>query len=65
MRVFARGASGAAGARLVPRLIGHGQEVTGTSRSSGNAGRVRALGAEPIMLGQQPGRVRRRVPGGS
>ena len=50
MRVFVAGASGAIGTRLVPRLIERGHEVIGTSRSPQNAERVRALGAEPIVL---------------
>ena len=51
--------------RLVPRLIDHGQKVTGSYRSSGNAERARALDAEPITLDQQPARVRRRTAGSS
>jgi nucleoside-diphosphate-sugar epimerase len=50
MRVLVVGASGAIGARLVPQLMDRGHEVIGTFRSAGNAGRVRALGAEPIAL---------------
>ena len=50
MRVLVAGASGAIGTRLVPQLIDRGHEVIGTSRSPGNAERVRALGAEPIVL---------------
>jgi len=50
MRVFVAGASGAIGTRLVPQLIERGHDVIGTSRSAGNAERVRALGAEPIAL---------------
>jgi nucleoside-diphosphate-sugar epimerase len=50
MRVFVAGASGAIGTRLVPQLIAAGHEVIGTYRSSGNADRLRALGAEPIAL---------------
>jgi len=50
MRVFVAGASGAIGTRLVPQLIDRGHEVIGTFRSPGNAGRVRALGAEAIAL---------------
>ena len=42
--------SGAIGTRLVPMLLERGHEVVGTSRSPGNAERVRALGAEPIVL---------------
>jgi 2-alkyl-3-oxoalkanoate reductase len=50
MRVFVAGASGAIGTRLVPQLIDRGHEVIGSSRSTRNADRVRALGAEPIVL---------------
>ena len=50
MRVFVAGASGAIGTRLVPQLIDRGHEVIGTSRSPGNAERIRALGAEPMTL---------------
>jgi nucleoside-diphosphate-sugar epimerase len=34
----------------VPRLIEQGHEVLGTSRSAQSAGRLRALGAEPVVL---------------
>jgi nucleoside-diphosphate-sugar epimerase len=50
MRVFVAGASGAIGTRLVPQLIDRGHDVIGTSTSPGGAERVRALGAEPIVL---------------
>jgi 2-alkyl-3-oxoalkanoate reductase len=50
MRVFVAGASGAIGTRLVPQLIDRGHDVVGTSRSPGNAERVRALGAEAVTL---------------
>jgi 2-alkyl-3-oxoalkanoate reductase len=50
MRVFVAGASGAIGTRLVPQLIDRGHEVVGTARSPGNAERLRALGAQPIVL---------------
>ena len=50
MRVFVVGASGAIGTRLVPQLVQHGHEVVGTVRSPGNAERVRALGARPVVL---------------
>jgi 2-alkyl-3-oxoalkanoate reductase len=50
MRVFLVGASGAIGARLVPQLIQAGHEVIGTHRSPDHAGRLRALGAEPVLL---------------
>lgn len=50
MRVLLIGAGGAIGTRLVPQLADRGHEVIGTSRSSGNAARLRALGAEPLEL---------------
>jgi nucleoside-diphosphate-sugar epimerase len=50
MRVFVAGASGAIGTRLVPQLIDRGHEVIGTSRSPASAERVRALGAQPLVL---------------
>ena len=50
MRVLLTGASGAIGTRLVPQLIDRGHDVTGTSTSTGSAERVRALGAEAIVL---------------
>jgi nucleoside-diphosphate-sugar epimerase len=50
MRVFLAGATGAIGSRLVPQLVERGHEVTGTSRSEEKAGRLRAQGAEPVVL---------------
>jgi nucleoside-diphosphate-sugar epimerase len=50
MRVFVAGASGAIGTRLVPQLISRGHEVIGTSRTPSGAERVRALGAEPVIV---------------
>ncbi len=50
MRVFVAGASGAIGGRLVPQLIERGHEVTGTSRSPEKAERLRAQGAEAVVL---------------
>jgi 2-alkyl-3-oxoalkanoate reductase len=50
MRVLVVGASGAIGVRLVAQLAERGHEVTGTFRSPGHAGRVRAAGAEPVAL---------------
>jgi 2-alkyl-3-oxoalkanoate reductase len=62
MRVFVAGASGAIGTRLVPQLIQAGHDVIGTYRSEGNAGRVQALGAEPVALDLlDRGAVRRAV----
>jgi len=50
MRVFVAGATGAIGTRLVPLLVERDHEVIGTSRSPERADRVRALGAEPVVL---------------
>jgi nucleoside-diphosphate-sugar epimerase len=50
MRVLVIGGSGAIGSRLLPQLAGRGHEVIASSRSAGQAGRLRALGAEPIAL---------------
>jgi 2-alkyl-3-oxoalkanoate reductase len=50
MRVFLTGASGAIGTRLVPQLIEAGHEVIGTCRAPENADRLRALGAQPVVL---------------
>jgi nucleoside-diphosphate-sugar epimerase len=50
MRVLVAGASGAIGARLVPQLVAKGHTVVGTSRTPEKADRLRALGAEPVML---------------
>ena len=62
MRVFVAGASGAIGTRLVPQLIERGHEVIGTSTSPGRATRVRAFGAEPIVLDLlDPGTVRKAI----
>jgi hypothetical protein len=47
------------------QLIDHGHKVTRIYRSPRNAERVRALGAEPIALDQQPAGVWRRIVGGS
>ncbi len=50
MRVLVAGASGAIGTRLVPQLIQHGHEVLGTTTSARGLERLRALGAEAIVL---------------
>jgi hypothetical protein len=62
MQIFA---GGAGGARLVPQLIGHEQQVIRNYRSPGNAERIGMLGAGPITLVQPPARVWRRVAGSS
>jgi 2-alkyl-3-oxoalkanoate reductase len=50
MRVFVAGASGAIGTPLVRQLVERGHSVIGTSRSPESAERVRAMGAEPVVL---------------
>lgn len=50
MRVLVVGATGVIGTRLVPQLVERGHEVIGTSRSPERAGRLHALGGEPIVL---------------
>src|SRR6266545_3131 len=50
MRVFVAGATGAIGTRLVPQLVERGHEVIGTSRSTDKAERLRAQGAEPVVV---------------
>jgi 2-alkyl-3-oxoalkanoate reductase len=50
MRVLVAGATGAIGTRLVPQLIDAEYEVVGTSTSAAGADRVRAVGAEAIVL---------------
>ena len=50
MRVLVIGAGGAIGARLVPQLVARGHEVVATSRTEEKTGRLRALGAVPVVL---------------
>jgi len=50
MRVLVAGASGVIGTRLVTQLIDAQHEVVGTSTSAAGADRVRALGAEALVL---------------
>lgn len=50
MRVFVAGATGAIGARLVPRLVERGHEVIGSSRSPERARDLRKQGATSIVL---------------
>jgi 2-alkyl-3-oxoalkanoate reductase len=50
MRVFVAGASGAIGARLVPKLVERGHDVYGSSRSPEKSDQLEALGAEPVVL---------------
>jgi 2-alkyl-3-oxoalkanoate reductase len=50
MRVFVAGASGAIGQHLLPALTAQGYQVTATTRTPSKAGRLRALGAEPVIV---------------
>ena len=50
MRVFVTGATGALGWHLVPALVAAGHEVTATTRTPGKAGRLREVGAEPVVV---------------
>jgi nucleoside-diphosphate-sugar epimerase len=49
MRIFVAGATGVLGTGLVPLLVCAGHDVTGMTRSSDKADRLRELGAEPIV----------------
>jgi nucleoside-diphosphate-sugar epimerase len=50
MRVFVAGATGALGRHLVPKLVAAGHQVTATTRTPGKVGRLRAAGAEPVVV---------------
>ena len=50
MRVFVGGASGALGRHLVPGLVAAGHQVTATTRTPAKLARLRAAGAEPVVL---------------
>jgi nucleoside-diphosphate-sugar epimerase len=50
MRVFVTGATGVLGVHLVPGLVAAGHEVTATTRTPGKMERLRAAGAEPVLL---------------
>ena len=49
MRIFVAGATGVIGVRLVPLLVSAGHQVAGMTRSPGKEGRLRELGAEPVV----------------
>jgi UDP-glucose 4-epimerase len=49
LRVFLAGASGVLGSRVLPLLVADGHVVAGMTRSAGNADRLAALGAEPVV----------------
>jgi nucleoside-diphosphate-sugar epimerase len=50
MRVFVAGATGAIGRRLIPRLVASGHHVTATTHTQAKADRLRALGADPVVV---------------
>jgi nucleoside-diphosphate-sugar epimerase len=50
MRVFLAGASGAIGQRLVPQLVARSHQVTATTRSADKVERLRAQGADPVVV---------------
>jgi nucleoside-diphosphate-sugar epimerase len=50
MRVFLAGGAGAIGRPLVERLVAGGHEVTATTRTAERAERLRAKGAEAVVL---------------
>jgi 2-alkyl-3-oxoalkanoate reductase len=50
MRVFVAGAAGAVGQQLLPLLAAQGHQVTAATRSPAKAGRLRELGAEPVVV---------------
>ena len=50
MRVFVAGASGAIGRQLLPQLAAGGHQVTASTRNPAKAERLRALGAEPVVV---------------
>ncbi|HEY6895612.1 MAG TPA: NAD(P)-dependent oxidoreductase [Rhodanobacteraceae bacterium] len=49
-RIFLAGASGVIGRRLAVMLREAGHAVTGTTRSSGKADELRAIGIEPVVV---------------
>ncbi|HEX6231408.1 MAG TPA: NAD(P)-dependent oxidoreductase [Actinomycetota bacterium] len=50
MKVFVAGATGAVGAPLVRVLVDAGHEVVGTTRSPAKLDRIRAMGAEAVVM---------------
>jgi uncharacterized protein YbjT (DUF2867 family) len=49
LRVFLAGATGVIGIRLLPLLVADGHTVAAMTRSPEKTGRLRALGAEPVV----------------
>ena len=50
MRILVAGATGAIGGRLVPLLASGGHHVIATTRTPDKLNRLRAEGAEPIVM---------------
>jgi nucleoside-diphosphate-sugar epimerase len=50
MRIFLAGATGAMGKQLVPRLVGAGHEVLGTTRSEANRAAIEEMGAAAVVV---------------
>jgi nucleoside-diphosphate-sugar epimerase len=50
VKIFLAGATGAIGRRLVPMLVAAGHDVTGSTRSAENAGRLKAQGAKAVVV---------------
>jgi 2-alkyl-3-oxoalkanoate reductase len=50
MRVFVAGAAGAIGMRLVPQMVARGHQVVASTRSPGKVDKLRALGAEAVVV---------------
>ncbi|HTT51136.1 MAG TPA: NAD(P)-dependent oxidoreductase [Streptosporangiaceae bacterium] len=55
MRIFVAGATGVIGQQLLPELVARGHQVTGTTRSPAKLDRLRALGADPVILDGRDG----------
>ncbi len=49
MKIFLAGATGALGRQLVPRLVEHGHEVMGMTRSESKQQLIRDLGGRPVV----------------
>jgi 2-alkyl-3-oxoalkanoate reductase len=49
MKIFVAGATGALGTQLLPRLVAHGHEVTGMTRTDTKRDLVRSLDARPVV----------------
>ncbi len=59
MRILVSGGTGVIGHRAIPRLIADGHAVTALARNVEAAGRIRALGAAPVLAGLfDPGSLR-------